>query len=555
MEKIWLNSYEKGVAAEIDITRYSSIVDMISQSVERYRHKTAFSNRTSFFSRQLSYQELDKLSDQFASFLQHSLKLSKGERVAIMMPNILQYPITAFGILKAGLAVVNINPLYTPRELEHQLNDSGATTIVVLENFANTLELVLPQVNIKNIIIASIGDLFGIVSGSLINLIARKIKKVIPNYQIPNAISFKEALNQGMQQKLVPIELTHEDLAFLQYTGGTTGIAKGAMLTHGNICANVLQASEWIVNKLVLGEEVVIAALPLYHILALTINLLVFFHAGGHTILITNPRDLDGFIKELKKYPITVFIGLNTLFNGLLNKPSFKEINFKTWKLTVAGGTSTQGAIAKKWKEITGLPIVEAYGLTEASPGVCVNPLNITESSDGIGLPIPSTEVQLRDGQGNLVSIGQAGELWIRGPQVMAGYWNRPNETAKVIDKEGWLETGDIACMNEKGWLKIVDRKKDLIIVSGFNVYPNEIEEVVAHHPKVQEVACVGVKSDKTGEAIKLFVVKKDDSLTKEELIEYCRTQLTAYKIPREIEFRDELPKSNVGKILRRQLR
>lgn len=557
MEKIWLKSYQDGVAAEIDTTRYSSIVDMINQSVQQYSHQIAFSNTVAPFSNHLTYQEVGKLSDQFASFLQNTLKLPKGERVAIMMPNILQYPIATFGILKAGLVVVNTNPLYTPRELEHQLNDSGASTIIVLENFANTLELVLPNLEKKNVnvVVASIGDLFGMFSGSLMNFVVRNVKKAVPNYQISHAIRFKDALAQGAKQSLSPIALQQDDLAFLQYTGGTTGVAKGAMLTHGNICANALQAGAWMSNQLIFGKEVVIAALPLYHIFALTVNLLLFFHAGGHSILITNPRDLDGFIQEMKKYPITVFIGLNTLFNGLLNKPAFKDIDFSTWKLTLGGGTATQEAIAQKWQQVTGLPIVEAYGLTEASPGVCVNPLNIKKNIGGVGLPLPSTEVQLRDGKGGLVAIGEVGELWIRGPQVMAGYWNRPDETAKVMDAEGWLETGDIASMDEKGWLKIVDRKKDLIIVSGFNVYPNEIEDVVAHHPKVQEVACVGIKSDKTGEALKLFVVKKDASLTKEELIEYCRTQLTAYKVPREIEFRDELPKSNVGKILRRELR
>ncbi|MDK4563812.1 AMP-binding protein [Kingella kingae] len=551
MEKIWLSSYEQDVQAEIDVLHYRSIVDVIDRSVEQYSNQIAFYNMGA----ELSYAEIGHLSDQFASYLQNVLKLPRGARVAVMMPNILQYPIAVFGILKAGMVVVNTNPLYTPRELEHQLNDSGASAIVVLENFANTLELVLPRTQIKHVVIANVGEMLGTFKGMLVNFVLRKIKKAVPNYQIVQAASFKQALLQGAQHVFEVVDLTRDDLAFLQYTGGTTGVAKGAMLTHGNICANMQQGGEWIKHKLESGKETVIAALPLYHIFALTVNLLLFFQAGAKSILITNPRDLDAFIKDLQKHPISVFIGLNTLFRGLLNKPEFKQVNFATWKLVVGGGMATQQAVAEEWFKVVGIHVVDAYGLTEASPGVCVNPLNLNNYSGGIGLPLPSTDVQLRDGQGGEVAIGEAGELWIRGPQIMRGYWNRPDETAKVIDQNGWLETGDIAVMDEKGWLKIVDRKKDLIVVSGFNVYPNEIEDVVAHHPKVQEVACVGVKSEKTGEALKLFVVKKDASLTKQELIEFCRTQLTGYKVPRDIEFRDELPKSNVGKILRRELR
>lgn len=551
MEKIWLNSYEAGVAHEIDITRFDSVIDVFQQSVDKYRNNVAFEN----MGKTLTYQEIGELSEQFASYLQNVLQLPRGARIAMMMPNVLQYPIATFGALKAGLVVVNTNPLYTPRELEHQLNDSGATAIVVLENFANTLQLVLPKTQVKHVIVANVGEMFGALKGSLMNFVLRKVKKMVPNYQISGSVSFKQALSKGAAHTFKPIALTREDLAFLQYTGGTTGVAKGAMLTHGNICANMLQAGEWIKNRLQAGKEVVVTALPLYHILALTVNMLLFFHVGARMLLITNPRDLDGFIKELAKSRVTVFIGVNTLFNALINKPEFSKLNFDSWKLTVGGGMATQQAVEQKWRAITGLPIVEAYGLTEASPGVIVNPLYITEASGGIGLPIPSTDVQLRDGDGNLVAVDEAGELWIRGPQVMRGYWNRPDETAKAIDQNGWLETGDIATIDERGWLKIVDRKKDLIVVSGFNVYPNEIEEVVAHHPKVQEVACIGVNSEKTGEALKLFVVKKDASLNQEELIDYCRTQLTGYKVPRDIEFRDELPKSNVGKILRRELR
>lgn len=551
MEKLWLNSYEQGVNAEIDITQYSSISDVFRQSVEKFAHQPAFQN----MGKTLTYAEVGKLAENFASYLQNVLKLPRGERVAIMLPNLLQYPIALFGILQAGLVAVNTNPLYTPRELEHQLKDSGATTIIVLENFANTLELVLPRTQIKHVIVASVGEMFGFFKGTLMNFVLRKIKKMVPEYRISGAIPFQTTLKEGAAHTFRPVTLTREDTALLQYTGGTTGVAKGAVLSHGNICANMLQAKEWIKFQLSEGEETVIAALPLYHIFALTVNLMIFTNAGSKIILITNPRDMKGFIGELKKERISVFIGVNTLFNGMVNQPDFATVDFSNLRLTLGGGMATQKAVAEKWKKITGTPIVEAYGLTEASPGVCCNPLNIETYSGGIGLPVPSTEVELRDANGKEVGIGQPGELWVRGPQVMKGYWNRPEETAKTIDARGFLETGDIAVMDEKGWLKLVDRKKDLIVVSGFNVYPNEIEEVISHNDKVMEVACIGVPNEKTGEALKVFVVKKDPSLTKEELIEFCRTELTAYKVPKDIEFRDELPKSNVGKILRRELR
>ncbi|OFJ62480.1 long-chain fatty acid--CoA ligase [Neisseria sp. HMSC073B07] len=551
MEKLWLNSYEQGVNAEIDITQYSSISDVFRQSVEKFAHQPAFQN----MGKTLTYAEVGKLAENFASYLQNVLKLPRGERVAIMLPNLLQYPIALFGILQAGLVAVNTNPLYTPRELEHQLKDSGATTIIVLENFANTLELVLPRTQIKHVIVASVGEMFGFFKGTLMNFVLRKIKKMVPEYRISGAIPFQTTLKEGAAHTFRPVTLTREDTALLQYTGGTTGVAKGAVLSHGNICANMLQAKEWIKNQLREGKETVIAALPLYHIFALTVNLMIFTNAGSKIILITNPRDMKGFIGELKKERISVFIGVNTLFNGMVNQPDFAAVDFSNLRLTLGGGMATQKAVAEKWKKITGTPIVEAYGLTEASPGVCCNPLNIEAYSGGIGLPVPSTEVELRDADGKEVPVGQPGELWVRGPQVMKGYWNRPEETAKTIDARGFLETGDIAVMDEKGWLKLVDRKKDLIVVSGFNVYPNEIEEVISHNDKVMEVACIGVPNEKTGEALKVFVVKKDPSLTKEELIEFCRTELTAYKVPKDIEFRDELPKSNVGKILRRELR
>ena len=551
MEKLWLNSYEQGVNAEIDITQYSSISDVFRQSVEKFAHQPAFQN----MGKMLTYAEVGKLAENFASYLQNVLKLPRGERVAIMLPNLLQYPIALFGILQAGLVAVNTNPLYTPRELEHQLKDSGATTIIVLENFANTLELVLPRTQIKHVIVASVGEMFGFFKGTLMNFVLRKIKKMVPEYRISGAIPFQTTLKEGAAHTFRPVTLTREDTALLQYTGGTTGVAKGAVLSHGNICANMLQAKEWIKFQLREGKETVIAALPLYHIFALTVNLMIFTNAGSKIILITNPRDMKGFIGELKKERISVFIGVNTLFNGMVNQPDFATVDFSNLRLTLGGGMATQKAVAEKWKKITGTPIVEAYGLTEASPGVCCNPLNIEAYSGGIGLPVPSTEVELRDADGKEVGVGQPGELWVRGPQVMKGYWNRPEETAKTIDARGFLETGDIAVMDEKGWLKLVDRKKDLIVVSGFNVYPNEIEEVVSHNDKVMEVACIGVPNEKTGEALKVFVVKKDPSLTKEELIAFCRSELTAYKVPKDIEFRDELPKSNVGKILRRELR
>jgi len=551
MEKPWLDSYEKGVKAEIDETLYQSIPDVFRQSVEKFANQPAFQN----MGKTLTYAEVGKLAEDFASYLQNVLKLPRGERVAIMLPNLLQYPIALFGILQAGLVAVNTNPLYTPRELEHQLKDSGATTIIVLENFANTLELVLPRTQIKHVIVASVGEMFGFFKGTLMNFVLRKIKKMVPEYRISDTIPFQTTLKEGAAHTFRPVSLTREDTALLQYTGGTTGVAKGAILSHGNICANMQQAAEWIANLLRPGKETVIAALPLYHIFALTVNLMIFTQAGSKIILITNPRDMKSFIGDMKKERVSVFVGVNTLFNGMVNQPDFATVDFSSLKLTLGGGMATQKAVAEKWKNITGTPIVEAYGLTEASPGVCANPLNIPAYTGGIGLPIPSTEIELRDADGNEVAQGQPGEMWIRGPQVMKGYWNRPEETAKVLDSRGFLATGDIAVMDEKGWFKLVDRKKDLIVVSGFNVYPNEVEDVAASHPKVLEAACIGVSSPKTGEALKLFIVKKDESLTAEELIAFCRTELTAYKVPKDIEFRDELPKSNVGKILRRELR
>ena len=551
MEKIWLQSYQEGVRAEVDVRQFSSIVDVFRQSTERYAGNTAFIN----MDKSLTFGELAELSGHFASFLQHHLKLPRGERVAIMMPNLLQYPVALFGALQAGMVVVNVNPLYTPRELEHQLNDSGATTIIVLENFANTLELVLPKTKVQNIVVGSIGDLLGGLKGWITNLVVRKVKKMVPDYHLPGAVAFNQAITIGRAKPFIPVDITLEDTAFLQYTGGTTGVAKGAILTHGNICANIVQAKEWISQSLDYGEETAISALPLYHIFALTVNTMIFMEMGATNLLITNPRDLPALIKDIKKHNITVFVGVNTLFNALVNRDDFKTIDFSRWKLALGGGMAVQKAVADKWKAVTGIPIIEAYGLTEASPGVAINPLDITAYSGSIGLPISNTDIEIRDDEGNQVAIGQPGELWIKGPQVMQGYWQRPDETAKSLDSRGFLASGDVAVVDEKGWIKLVDRKKDMIVVSGFNVYPNEIEDVIAQHPKVLEVACIGINSEKTGEALKLFVVKKDASLTEEELISFARQELTGYKVPKNIEFRDELPKSNVGKILRRELR
>ena len=551
MEKIWLNSYEPGVRAEVDVRAYGSIVDVFHNSVQKFGSRPGYTN----MGVSQTYAETGAYVDQFASYLQNVLKLPRGERVAVMMPNLLQYPVAVFGILQAGCVVVNVNPLYTPRELEHQLKDAGVSTIVVLENFANTLELVLPRTPVKNVVVASVGDMLGLLKGTLVNFVLRKVKKMVPEYRITHAVRFKDALAQGRQQPFNAVPLTLEDLAFLQYTGGTTGVAKGAELTHGNIVANMQQAGEWIKAKLVDGEETVVTALPLYHIFSLTVNLMIFTKAGAKNILITNPRDIPAFVKELKNNQITVLTGVNTLFNALVHNPDFAGIDFSTWKISLGGGMAVQKAVAQEWKRITGTPLIEAYGLTETSPGVCVNPLNISEYTGSIGLPIPNTDVQIRDGEGREVPVGEAGELWVKGPQVMRGYWQRPDETAKVMDAQGYLATGDVAIMNAQGYVKLVDRKKDMIVVSGFNVYPNEVEDVVAEMPGVLEVACVGVSSEKSGEAIKLFVVKKDPALSKEDIIAFCRQNLTAYKVPKDIEFRQELPKSNVGKILRKELR
>ncbi|MGI9303554.1 MAG: long-chain-fatty-acid--CoA ligase [Gammaproteobacteria bacterium] len=550
MDKPWLKNYPPGVPAEIDVNEYASIVAIFDDNVARYSDAPAFSN----MDKAISYAELSDMSGNFAAFLQHDLKLAKGERVAIMMPNILQYPVALFGVLRAGLTVVNTNPLYTARELKHQLNDSGATTIVILENFAHVLAEVIDQTSVKTVIITRIGDLLGFPKSLLVNLVIKYVKKMVPAYSLPATLSFADVLAAGQGRKLEPVQLGHDDVAFLQYTGGTTGVAKGAMLTHKNMVANTLQAAAWL-TPYRKQREVVITALPLYHIFALTANCMALMKVGSLNVLITNPRDLPGFVKELRKVPFTCMPGVNTLFNALLNTPGFDKLDFSTLKTAFGGGMAVQRSVAERWKRVTGVTLVEAYGLTETSPAACINPLDIAQYSGSIGLPISSTECSIQDEDGNLLPIGEVGELCIRGPQVMKGYWNRPEETAKVLNKDGWLRTGDIANMDEEGFVRIVDRKKDMILVSGFNVYPNEVEDVAADHPGVLEVGAIGVPDDRSGEVVKLVVVKSDPALTAEALIEHCRESLTGYKVPKSVQFTEALPKTNVGKILRRELR
>jgi long-chain acyl-CoA synthetase len=502
----------------------------------------------------LTYGELDKLSANFGAYCQSVLKLPRGSRIALMMPNLLQYPVCLYGALRAGYTVVNCNPLYTERELEHQLKDSGAEAIVIVENFAKVLENVVARTPIKHVIVTQLGDMLDFPKRMIVNLVVKRIKKMVPAWHIANAIELRDALIDGGRHPLKPVDVGHDDIAFLQYTGGTTGVSKGAMLTHRNIIANLQQAHAWI-KPFIRDEEIIITALPLYHIFALTANCLTFFKIGATNVLITNPRDIPGFIKEIGKYPFTTITGVNTLFNAMVNNPDFANIDLSQLRLTLGGGMAVQRAVAERWKQITGVTLIEAYGLTETSPAATMNPVDLSEYNGSIGLPISSTIVSIRNDDGKEVKLGEAGELCIFGPQVMKGYWNRPEETAQVIMADGFLRTGDIAVMDESGFVKIVDRKKDMILVSGFNVYPNEIEDVLAMHPGVLESAAVGVADPKTGEAVKIYVVKKDPGLTEDSLLEHCRANLTAYKVPRHIAFRTELPKTNVGKILRRQLR
>ncbi len=551
MQAIWKQYYPEGVPTEININEYASIAELFHQNIEKYRDRPAYSN----MGKTLSYNDLDLLTRNFSAYLSSELGLQKGDRIAIMMPNILQYPVVLFAALRAGLVVVNTNPLYTERELEHQLSDADCSTIVILENFAHTLQKVLKNTPIKTVITTRIGDLFNFPKSLLINIVIKHIKKMVPAYHLPEAIRFKDVLSQGAHLPHQDELLQHDDIAFLQYTGGTTGVAKGAVLTHKNMVANLLQAKAWASADLKQGKEVMITALPLYHIFSLTANALFSLELGAKSVLITNPRDYKGFIKELGKEKFSYITGVNTLFNKLLDTAGFSDLDFSHLKLSLASGMAVQKTVAEKWKNTTGVPLVEGYGLTETSPAVCVNPLTIKNYTGMIGQPLPSTEVAIKDENGNEVALGERGELWVRGPQVMRGYWNRPEETANILDKEGWLRTGDIAIMNEQGSCKIVDRIKDMIIVSGFNVYPNEIEDVIACFDKVREIGAIGIPNDITGEAVKIFVVKRDNSLTEQELMHYCKENLTAYKCPRQIVFVDELPKTNIGKILRRELR
>ena len=552
MERPWLKSYPPGVPADIDMAAYASIPDILDVSCGRFAELPAFH----CMGATITYRELDRLSTDFASWLQNTAGLGKGARVALMMPNLLQYPVAIFGVLRAGLVGVNCNPLYTPRELEHQLNDSGAEAIVILENFARTLEEVIGRTKVKTVVTTRIGDMLGFPKSLLANFVVKRVKKLVPPFSLPGAVRFNDALAAGRSHRLAPPPLTHDDIAFLQYTGGTTGVSKGAMLTHGNLVANLLQVSGWVGTGLEEGRETVITALPLYHIFALTGNCLTFMKIGAKNILIPNPRDMPGFVAELRRHRFTAITGVNTLFNALMNTPGFADLDFSGLKMTLGGGMAVQRAVAERWAQVTRTPLVEAYGLTETSPGACINPLVKDARYNGFaGLPLPSTVITIRDDEGRILPSGETGEICIAGPQVMKGYWNRPDETAKVMFADGAFRTGDIGLMDERGYVKIVDRKKDMILVSGFNVYPNEVEDVVAMLPGVLEVCAVALADDKSGEVVRLVIVKKDPALTKEAVLEHCRKHLTGYKLPKIVEFWKELPKTNVGKVLRREVK
>ncbi|WP_025032330.1 long-chain fatty acid--CoA ligase [Bradyrhizobium sp. DOA9] len=553
MERIWLKQYPPGVPADIEPTQYASLVDLLEESFTKFADRKAFI----CMDKSISYRDLDQMSVALAAYLQ-GRGLQRGARVAIMMPNVLQYPVATAAVLRAGFAVVNVNPLYTPRELEHQLKDSGAEAIIVLENFAHTVEQVVARTQVKHVIVASMGDLLGF-KGVIVNLVVRRVKKMVPAWSLPGSVSFNDALSAGRGMTFNKPKLSPGDVAFLQYTGGTTGVSKGATLLHRNIVANVLQNDAWLQPALAAPPHVeqlmIVCALPLYHIFALTACYLLAVRAGGCNLLIPNPRDIPGFIKELAKYQVNSFPAVNTLYNGLMHHPDFKKLDFSKLKISNGGGMAVQRPVADQWKAITGCFIAEGYGLSETSPTLTCNPATATEFTGTIGIPVPSTWISIRDDDGNEVPLGQAGEICAKGPQVMSGYWNRPEETAKVMTADGYFRTGDIGVMDEKGYTKIVDRKKDMILVSGFNVYPNEVEEVIASHPGVLECAVIGIPDSKSGEAVKAFVVKKDPNLTADAVIKFCHEQLTGYKVPKHVEFRNDLPKTNVGKILRRQLR
>ena len=557
MDRFWLKHYPPGVPADVDVDQYSSLVQLLEEGFAKYAGRNAYA----FMDRYFTFEEVNRHSAAFGAWLQ-GLGLARGARIAIMMPNVAQYPIALAGVLRAGYVVVNVNPLYTPRELEHQLKDSGAEAIVILENFAATLQQVIAKTAVKHVVVASIGDLLGFPKGAIVNFAVRRIKKMVPAYSLPGHVRFNDALDAGARGRLTPVQVGPQDVAFLQYTGGTTGVSKGATLTHRNLVANVLQLEAWVQPALtdtsrgpVPEQLVYVCALPLYHVFALTVNMLGGIRLGALNVLIANPRDIPGFAKELAKYRFNVIPGVNTLFNALAENADFQKLDFSSMRISNGGGMAVQKAVADKWIRITGVPIVEGYGLSETSPVATSNPVMAREYNGTIGLPFPNTEIAILDDDGQPVPLGQPGEIAIRGPQVMAGYWNRPDETAKVMTPDGFFKSGDIGIMDERGYTKIVDRKKDMIIVSGFNVYPNEVEGVVAMHPGVVECAAIGIPDEKSGEAVKVFVVRKDPALTEAALMEFCKQHLTGYKKPKYIEFRDELPKTNVGKILRRELR
>jgi len=551
VDRVWSKNYPEGVPADINADHYASLLEVFDESIKDYAGRTAYIN----MGKSITYAELDQLSLKFAAYLQHQLGLKKGDAVAVMMPNLLQYPVCILGILRAGCVVVNVNPLYTPRELQHQLLDSQAKAIIIVENFAHTLSEVQDKVNLDHVILTHMGDMLGLVKGTIVNLVVKHVKKLIPAHNLKKYVTYKQVIAAGNAAAYKKPVVVGDDLAFLQYTGGTTGVSKGAMLTHRNMIANLEQAAGCLDPLLSKGNEFIVTALPLYHIFALTANFLVFMKYGGTNLLITNPRDMPNFVKELAKYPFTALTGVNTLFNGLLNTPGFAQLDFSKLKLALGGGMAVQRPVAERWQKVTSTRLVEGYGLTECAPLVTVSPYNLPAYNGSIGFPAPSTDIKLVNDAGVEVAAGEAGEMWVKGPQVMKGYYNRPDETAKVLNAEGWLATGDIARVDDDGFFYIVDRKKDMILVSGFNVYPNEIEEVVAMNDKVLEVAAIGVPNESTGEAVKIFVVKKDQSLTDVELIQHCKERLTGYKVPKLVEFRTELPKTNVGKILRRELK
>ncbi len=547
MKKIWTKNYPKGVIEDVNMNQYSSFVDLFDESFKKFSDDIAFEN----MGKSITYKELDNLSKNFSNFLIHELKLKKGDRLAIQSPNVLQYPVALFGALRSGIVVVNTNPLYTPDEMRHQFKDSGCKAILILSNFAHNLEKVIHDTDIKHVIISSMGDMLGAVKGTLVNFVVKYVKKMVPNYSLPGHYSYKEAISKGGKYNYSQVSIESKDIAFLQYTGGTTGVSKGAMLSHKNVISNVIQVSSWMDIMLEEKKEIVITALPLYHIFALVCNALVMFKYGARNILITNPRDMDGFVKELSNYKFSIITGVNTLFNGLLNNKNFNNLDFSQLKVAFGGGMAVQDVVANQWKSVTGCPLVEGYGLTETSPVVTINPLDGTNKVGTIGLPIPKTDIKFVDDKNKEVPEGERGEICVGGPQVMEGYWKRENDTKEII-KGGWLYTGDIGVIDKDGFIKIVDRKKEMVLVSGFNVFPNEVEHVISSHPKVLEVGVIGVPDKKTTEAVKAVIVKKDESLTEDEIKVYCKEKLTNYKCPKHIGFSDELPKSNVGKILRR---